>query len=80
MNILVTFICMESDELKKWMEKNGKTVMEIAQDLQLHLHTVYRFLSGKKVHRSTKVHFDRLINSDSSTSKNPKKPERKKTS
>lgn len=51
---------MSASDLKKWMEQNEQTVQDIAHALQVHPQTVYRFLQGKRVQRSTKAAIERL--------------------
>lgn len=53
--------CMKPVGLKEWMQLNGKTVVDIATALHIHPNTVYRYLHGKPVHRSTEVAIERLI-------------------
>lgn len=51
---------MSAADFKKWMERNELTVLDIAHALQIHPQTVYRFLQGKRVQRSTKAAIERL--------------------
>jgi hypothetical protein len=43
------------------MLRNDKTVHDIAYALRIHPQTVYRYLSGKPVQRSTKAAIERLV-------------------
>jgi len=52
---------MSIAELKMWMIENDKTVNDIAYVLSIHPQTVYRFLQGKAVQRSTKAALSRLV-------------------
>lgn len=54
---------MKAVELKKWMEKNDVTEVDIASALKIHPITIYRFLKGKSVNRSTLAGFERFISS-----------------
>ncbi len=60
---------MSAVEFKEWMERNGQTVQDIAHALHIHPQTVYRFLQGKPVHRSTKVAIERHISSGDQAAK-----------
>ena len=51
---------MNIKEFKRWMERSELSVIDIAYQLQIHPQTVYRFLKGKPVHKSTKVALERL--------------------
>ena len=52
---------MTSQDLKKWMEQNDFTVVDIASVLKLDPKTVMNYLSGKRVHRSTENLLSSLI-------------------
>lgn len=60
---------MSATDLKKWMEKNGKTVVDIAAALQIHPNTVSNFLKGKSVHRGTRAALERLTRESASAPK-----------
>jgi hypothetical protein len=47
-------LVMSASDLKNWMQQTGTNVQDIAYALQIHPNTVYRFLQGKPVQRSTK--------------------------
>jgi transcriptional regulator with XRE-family HTH domain len=44
---------MNAARLRKWMDQNNKTIVDIASLLRLAPGTVSNFLKGKNVHRST---------------------------
>jgi transcriptional regulator with XRE-family HTH domain len=54
---------MTAAKLKKWMEQNGKTVVDIAAALSLAPNTVSNYLKGKPVHRSTQALLNSLVGS-----------------
>jgi plasmid maintenance system antidote protein VapI len=61
------FADMSSKLLREWMDRNDKTVQDIAYALQIHPQTVYRYLNGKAVHRSTRAALERLVNTTEQT-------------
>jgi Leu/Phe-tRNA-protein transferase len=58
---LLTLSAMTGKDLKKWMEKNEKTVIDVASATKTHPQTVQRFLNGKTVHRATHEAFKRVV-------------------
>jgi predicted transcriptional regulator len=62
----VTTLCdnqiMNAATLDAWMKRYGWTVKDVATELQIHFNTVYRFLKGQAVHRSTEAAIERLVN------------------
>ncbi len=52
---------MSVEKLKAWMEKHGKTVVDVASLTKIHPNTVNRYLRGEAVHRSTEAALERLV-------------------
>lgn len=52
---------MKAGRLREWMQANDKTVQDIASETKIHPNTIYRFLKGEPVSRSTERVFERLI-------------------
>lgn len=46
---------MSVEQFKSWMLKADKTVADIAYESKLAPRTIYNFLNGLRVHRSTKA-------------------------
>jgi hypothetical protein len=64
---------MSAADLKSWMSQKDKRVVDIAAATRIHPNTIQRFLSGKRVHDSTKTAFARLIADDPIEPKEPKR-------
>lgn len=58
---------MSVSDLKKWMERNEMTPIDIAAALKIHPNTVNNFLKGKRVHRSTRAALERLVHQHKSS-------------
>lgn len=58
---------MSASELRAWMDKNDKTVINIASDLSLSVDTVRRYLKGESVNRSTQKLIESLLKQDPPT-------------
>ena len=56
---------MKPAELNRWMKENDVTAVDIASALKISPVTIFRFLKGKSVHRSTLAGFQRLVASHS---------------
>lgn len=44
---------MGVSDLKDWMERHNKSVIEVANILRLHTNTIYKILRGDSVHHLT---------------------------
>lgn len=65
---------MKAIELKKWMEQNDKTIVDVASVAKTHPQTVQRFLNGRNVHRATLEAFKRLVMGDYFSALSSQKP------
>lgn len=67
---------MTGKDLKKWMELNDKTAVDVASATKTHPQTVQRFLNGREVHRATLEAFRRLVAAEYSNAESGQKTAR----
>lgn len=56
---------MKAADLKRWMDKNGKTAVDVASMSKVSLQTVDRFLKGSSVRPVVLAAFERLVRESS---------------
>lgn len=56
---------MDATKLSDFLKKTGMSVTDIAAAVQVHPQTIYRFLNGGRVHRTTLAAIDLFVASKS---------------
>jgi len=62
---------MQAADLKRWMEENGKTVIDVASLAKVSLNTVNSFLAGRRVRPVVAAAFERLVRESPGKDKGP---------